>query len=154
MLAAIDALPLLVILPLLVAIGFVLFFVFGVLLSAITHYERPPKFAIAAIGILLCCSLSEAQTSTRSVTFAWDYNAAANATIDGFELERKDGQQGTYAKLAIVIAPTARTVVDPTASVGALQCWRLFAVKPPLRSAPSNEVCDVQLLGPINFRVQ
>lgn len=122
-------------------------------LATIRHIDRPPPYLLVGLMLLLAVGASEAQT-TRTVTFAWDYDVSANASIDGFELERKDGQQGTYAPVPVTIAPTARTVSDPTASVGMLQCWRLFAVKPPKRSTPSNEVCDVQLLGPINFRVQ
>jgi hypothetical protein len=55
--------------------------------------------------VLLALFATAAQADT--LRFAWDYDAAAQAIIEGFRLHR-DGQP-----LPLVIAPSARTVDTP-----------------------------------------
>ena len=86
------------------------------------------------------------------ITLAWDYDV--EEVVDGFRLERKVGQAGTYTPLPLTIAGTARTATDVTAVRGQVQCYQLLAVVDVYVSLPSNEVCIAVVGAPLTLRIQ
>ncbi len=81
--------------------------------------------------------LQAAIASLPRLHLTWADNSTAE---DGFLVERKVGQAGTYFPLAR-LGPNTVTYVDTSVQIGVTYCYRVKAFKASSYSDPSNEAC-------------
>lgn len=106
--------------------------------------------ALQLFAILLFFSSSfvvAQEPPTTTITLAWD---AGGLGQDGYAMSRKLGQAGVYAEIGRV---STLTYNDTTAPVGQVVCYQVRAYAGNTLSDPSNEVCALVLLAPVNLRV-
>lgn len=96
---------------------------------------------LAAIVIIFWSSTACAATFTLS----WTDNSDNE---DGFRVERKLGQQGTYAEVGTT-APNINTLVDVTPDQQ-LYCYRVKSFNAVGDSPPSNEACATAVVPPLS----
>ena len=84
---------------------------------------------------------------TTFITLAWDPGGPGQ---DGYAMSRKLGQAGVYAEIDRV---STLIYSDTTAPVGQVICYQVRAYAGETLSPPSNEVCTLVLLAPVNLRV-
>lgn len=144
MITLLDALPLLAVLSMLVAIGYVLFFAFGLLLSSIRHIERPPKYALAFLAIGALYGAAEAA----QITLEWDLYVNQPNHVQATQINvyrRSNTPPGPYTAMPLLQVPiTVNTVADTSVENGQGYCYQITAYNPAPPSAESgrsNEVC-------------
>jgi len=93
----------------------------------------PKALQISVLGLLLWASVADAA----QLHLSWTDNSTNE---DTFEVQRKLGTSGTYAKIGEVTANTT-TYVDSTVADATLYCYRVRAVNAAGASAWSNEAC-------------
>ena len=107
------------------------------------------KFLFALFFVLFATS-----AHADILRFAWDYDASAQAVIEGFRLYR-DGQP-----LPVVIAPSARTVDTPYLEDRQDHAYHLTAFAGPDESIPSETVTvpaffvEIPRIGEGTFRYE
>ncbi len=104
---------------------------------------------LSLAALLVCPWSATAQQAPLAVTLLWDHPGTG---VDAFYLERRVGQAGAYAPVALTIPGTARQITDMVPP-GTIHCWRLLAGLVEFRSAPSNEVCHAVVQSPITLRI-
>lgn len=96
--------------------------------------------AIAAIAALPVAA--SAQTQTASFVLTWTDNSSGAAQEDGFNVERKLGTTGSYARIGGTATDVA-TFTDTITNAGSqvTYCYRVNAFNAAGISAYSNESC-------------
>ena len=100
---------------------------------------RHPLARLALLtAALLLASLAWPRAATAAqLTLTWTDNSNNE---DGFKIERKLGQAGSYSQISIV-GSNSTSYVDPTLADGTTYCYQVRAYNSAGDSAYSNEAC-------------